>query len=130
VPRPNIYALPIDVSRSRPKLMPIGHLTKSERRVFDYTARQNPHLMLADVPILEAFAIAYCRTASAKRESAEVWERETRIMMALGTKLRITVQATVEPRTAARRRAEQDDGRRKPWDRDSADSALDDEDKR
>ena len=129
MPRPNIYALPIDVSRSRPKLTPIGSLTKSERRAFDYTARQNPHLGLADVPLLEAFAMAYCRVAAAKRESAHVWERENRILLALGTKLRVTQQATTESRTAARRRAEQDDGRRKPWDLDPVDPVLDDEDK-
>ena len=129
MPRPNIYALPIDASGSRPKLTPIGTLTQSERRAFDYTARQNSHLGLGDVPLLEAFAIAYCRTAAAKRGSAQEWERENRILMALGTKLRITVQATVEPRTAARRRAEQDDGHRKPWDLDPVNPVLDDKDK-
>jgi hypothetical protein len=107
-------------------LTPIGSLTKAERRAFDYTAHQNPHLLLADVPLLEAFAMAYCRVAAAKRESADVWERENRILLALGTKLRVTQQATTESRTAARRRAGHDDGPR-PWDRKLWDEPDDDD---
>jgi hypothetical protein len=74
--------------------------------------------------VLEAFAIAYCRVAAAKHESADIWERETRIMLAIARSLRITVQATVEPRTAARRRLEYNDGP-KPWDRKPCDDIED-----
>ena len=62
--------------------------------------------------------MAYCRAVAAKRKGPQVWEREARVVMALGTKLRLTPQATTEPRTAARRRAEQAFSyERKPWDR-------------
>jgi len=111
--------VPIDASRSRPKLNPIGMLSKDERRVFDHVARENPHLKPADVPMLELYVMAHCRTVAAnKRKDAEAWEREARVTMALGTKLRITPQATQDPRRVARLRAEADqDDERKPWDR-------------
>jgi len=113
-----LSVLPLGGSRSRPKLTPIGSLTKNERRAFDHTARQNPHLAPADIPMLELYSMAYCRAVAAKRKGPQVWEREARVVMALGTKLRLTPQATTEPRTAARRRAEQAFSyERKPWDR-------------
>jgi len=127
MPRPNIYQLPTtDLSRQRPKLIPLSSLTKAERRAFDYVAKTNPHLGLSDVLLLEALAISFCRTMLAKRKGSEIWERENRILMATATKLRCTVQACVEPRSAARARAQQPTGLRKPWDRDPDDE---DEDK-
>jgi hypothetical protein len=100
---------------TRTPLAPLGTLTRIERRVFDHMVVENPHLKRADIPLLEAFAVAYARVAAAKRAKPEVWEREARVLMALGTKLRVTVQATTEPRTAARRRLEE--AAAKPWDR-------------
>ena len=114
--------LPLNASQPRPKLTPIGPLTKGERRVFDHTARENAHLKRADIPMLELYATAYCRAVANKRKGAQAWEREARVMMALGTKLRLTPQATTEPRTAARRRAEQASYYdRKPWHREASD---------
>jgi hypothetical protein len=116
MPRPNIYQLPTtDLSRQRPKLIPLSSLTKAECRAFNYLANQNPHLGLADVLLLEALAISFCRTMAAKREGSEIWERENRILLAIATKLRCTVQATVQPRSAARRRAEQQYVGPRPW---------------
>jgi hypothetical protein len=110
MPRPGVNAsnvVPLDASKSRPKLTPIGSLTANERRVFDHTARENRHLKRADIPMLELYATAYSRAVAAKRKGVQQWERESRVMMAFGTKLRLTPQATTEPRTVARRRAEQ-----------------------
>jgi hypothetical protein len=101
----NVVAL--GTSRVRPKITPIGTLTKAERRVFDHTVRENGHLKHADAQMLEMYSISCCRVVAAKRKGPEVWEREARVMMAYATKLRITPQSTTEPRTAARRRAEQ-----------------------
>src|SRR5262245_46893968 len=101
-----LAVVPIDSTRSRPKLTPISSLSKQERRVFDHTARENPHLRTADVPLLEVFAMAYVRVSAARKKSAGVWERENRILLAIGTKLRVTQQAVTDSRTAARLRAQ------------------------
>jgi hypothetical protein len=97
----------------------MGSLTKAEHRVFDHTVRENTHLKHADIPMLELYAMAYVRAAEAKKKAPQVWERECRVLIALSTKLRITQQATTDPKTAARRRAEaeQNNNRRMPWDR-------------
>ena len=75
--------------------------------MFDHTARENPHLKPADIPMLELYSMAYCRAVAAnKSKDPQAWEREARVMMTLGTKLRVTVQATTQPKTVARRRNE------------------------
>jgi hypothetical protein len=114
MPRVSANALNVvqlDASKSRPKITPIGSLTRNERRVFDHTVRENGHLKRADIPMLELFAIACCRTAAAKHikgvKGTQAWEREARTALALGRSLRVTPQSTTEPKTAARRRAEQ-----------------------
>jgi hypothetical protein len=120
-------------SNERPKLVPITPLSKAERKVFDHTARENPHLKPGDIPMLELYAMAHCRTVAANKGgkggkggtggkggkgSAAAWEREARITMSLGTKLRVTQQATTESRKAARMRADVNPTERRPWDRD------------
>jgi hypothetical protein len=116
MPRQNIYQLPAtDLSRQRPKLTPISTLTKAERRAFNYIVAQNPHLGLADVLLVEAFAVSYCRTMGAKRKGTEIWERENRILLLTATKLRCTAQSYILPRGVGRTRAAQHGGP-KPWD--------------
>jgi len=118
----HLSLVPLGGTYQQTTLNPIGRLTKDERRVFDHTGKENPHLKRADIPLLEAFSIAYCRVAAAKRAKPDAWEREARVLMSLGTKLRITVQATTEPRTAARRRLEATASERKPWEDHDADA--------
>src|SRR5262245_61703483 len=110
--------IPLGVS-ARHKLTPIGTLTRAERKVFDRTVRENGHLKRADIPLLELFAIACCRTAAAKRKDPKSWQRESRVVISYGTKLRITQQAKIEPRSAAR--AQPYSGDRKPWERGAPD---------
>lgn len=110
MPRPGQFGpnvVPLKSSRSRPELIPIGRLTKEERKTFDHTVREYHHLKRGDIPMLELFAKAYClAAASAKGKNPQAWERHNRIVMAYLTKLRLTPQAQMEPRTAARRRAD------------------------
>ena len=68
-----LTVVPIDATHSRTKLSPIGSLSKAERKVFNHVADQNPHLRPADVPLLEAFAMAYCRVSAARKKSADIW---------------------------------------------------------
>jgi hypothetical protein len=122
MPRPGANVFPLGTSQARPKMTPIGSLTRNERRVFDYTARENGHLKLADIPMLELYAMAYCRAVANKHKGVQAWEREARVVMAFSTKLRLTPQATTEPRTVARLRAEAElANMRKPWARDPDD---------
>jgi hypothetical protein len=108
MPRPgaNANVVPLNPSHSRVRLTPLGKLTRAERRIFDHAAITNPHLKPADVVLLEGFAMAVCRTAAAKKKNCQYWDMESRVMLTYATKLRLTPQASVEPRTAARRRAE------------------------
>jgi len=107
MPRPGANVYPLNLTQARPKIAPINPLSKNERKVFDVTWREHRHLKPADVLMLEAFSISVRRVAVAKRKGAQQWERESRVMMAYGTKLRLTPQSTTEAKTAARRRAEQ-----------------------
>jgi hypothetical protein len=102
---PNVVSL--KSNPPRPALNPIGKLSKEQRKIFDHTIREYHHLKRGDVPMLELYAKACVRTATAaKDKDAQAWERESRIVMAYATKLRLTAQALIEPRTAARRRVD------------------------
>jgi len=98
----SLSIVPTDASPPPSGLTPLGPLSKAEHRVFSFTVHQNRHLRARDVPLLELYAAAYCRSSKAKRGGVQKWERETRIMMALAVKLRLTVQSTVQPRTVGR----------------------------
>jgi len=113
----HLSIVPLAGSPKRPKLIPLGSLSKPERRVFDHLVRTNGHLRQADIPMLQLLCAAYCRAMS-KKPGGDDWERANRIVLALARSLRLTVQATIEPRTVARQRAlaELDRGRN-PWDR-------------
>jgi hypothetical protein len=108
MPRPgaNANVVPLNPSHTRVRLTPINSLTRNERKIFNHTAITNPHLKPADVLLLEGFSMAVCRTVAAKRKNCQFWDTESRVMLAYATKLRLTPQSSVEPRTVARRRAE------------------------
>jgi|SRR5215510_7663939 len=111
---------------SRPPLIPIGsRLTEDEQLIFDHTAKTNPHLKPSDSPMLALYAASIVRAMKARRRDDETFEKESRCALAIGRSLRVTPQSTVEPRSAARARAEQPSGLyvRKPWDRSPGDSA-------
>jgi hypothetical protein len=75
--------------------------------------------------MLTLFAASIVRAMKARhRQGDDVFEKEARAALAIGRALRVTPQATVEPRTAARRRLEYDDGP-KPWDRRPSDDIKD-----
>jgi hypothetical protein len=115
--------VPLDVSIHRSKLTPLGTLTRDERKVFDHVMHENIHLKPSDIPMLELLSISYCRCIRARRKDVAKWETEARVLMALATKLRCTVQASTFPNAAARRRAETENRNRErnPWDRNDPD---------
>src|SRR5262245_42022745 len=113
-----LNVIPMVVSEPRPKVNPITSLSGPERRLFDTTARLNPHLKQADAATLELYVMAYRRAMRARQKDSQNFERATRLLMALGRTLRITPQSTVEPRAAAKlRRDAAAESERKPWHR-------------
>src|SRR5215510_7996452 len=101
------HVVPLPATTSRTVLTPIGStLTKEERVFFDFIARRNHHLKPIDVPMLMLYAASIVRTMKARHEDSETFEKEARAVLALARSLRLTPQATTEPKTAARRRAE------------------------
>lgn len=68
----------------------------------------NPHLRLADVALLAAYAQAMTKTYRLARQSdpasVSSWEKSARMAMSLATKLRVTAQSQVHPETAGRKR--------------------------
>ena len=78
--------------------------TKSERSLFTELAADAQHLVQADAPLLASYAQAVLLSRRAGRDpgSIDAWERITRVMTNLATKLRLTPQARTDPKTVGR----------------------------
>jgi hypothetical protein len=101
--------VPLTAIPSRPVLTPIGlPLTKQEREYFDFIARTNSHLKVSDTPMVMLLAASIVRAmkARARRQGDETFEKELRAALAVARSLRVTVQSTLEAKTAYRRRNE------------------------
>ena len=99
----NLLAFPaIEVPRSLPE--PPRSLTKSERALFIELAANAEHLRPTDAPLLASYVQATLMSRRSARDPArvEVWERATRIAAMLATKLRLTAQSRVDPKTLGR----------------------------
>ena len=92
------------VDGSRPRITPPAGLTKAERSLFTELAADAGHLVQADAPLLAAYTQAVILSRRAGRDPAriEAWERITRVMASLATKLRLTPQARTDAKTTAR----------------------------
>ena len=88
----------------RPRITPPLSLTKSERSLFVELAADAPHLVPADAPLLGAYcqAILLARRTGRDPARVDVWERITRVMTTLATKLRLTPQSRSCPKSLAR----------------------------
>jgi hypothetical protein len=99
----SLLAFPaIEVPRSLPE--PPRSLTKSERALFIELAANAEHLRPTDAPLLASYVQATLMSRRSARDPArvEVWERATRIAAMLATKLRLTAQSRVDPKTLGR----------------------------
>ena len=79
---------------ARPKPTPPEILSTAEQDLFNQLRAANKHLTATDVPML----IAYCQSITqthrlGRGKNVADWERATRVMMALGTKLKLTPQS-------------------------------------
>jgi hypothetical protein len=81
-------------STDRP-LTPPAILTAEERDLFDQLRTANRHLTATDIPMLTAYvqSISQAHRLGKGKGKVSDWERATRVMMALGTKLKLTPQA-------------------------------------
>jgi hypothetical protein len=86
-------------TRTRPTA-PSG-LTKPEASLFNEIALANRHLTVTDAPILVSFVQASLqarRLGRSNREAdIELWDRVTRLQLALARSLRLTVSSTTHP---------------------------------
>lgn len=92
------------------RLAPPKTLSDDERRVFvELVGACNPrHFVASDLPLLVAFvqAIALSQqsieAARSNDNALTRWERSTRLMATLATRLRLSVQSRVDPKTLGR----------------------------
>jgi hypothetical protein len=93
VPRKSAAALsvvvPINVAA---RLRPPRSLTKAEAEVFNELAGHAAHLRPSDTPTLASYAqsIVLCRKLGRNPDKADVWQKLTRVQMALARSLRLT----------------------------------------
>ena len=89
---------------ARPKLDPPPGLTKAERTLFTEIADYAQHLRPSDAPLLASYVQATIISRRSARDPARigVWEKATRVQASLATKLRLTAQARIDPKTLGR----------------------------
>jgi hypothetical protein len=94
-----------------PRLDPPEELSDAERSVFvEVTNACNPrHFAASDLPLLVSFAqtTVIARSAGANAASdpqaLAVWEKAVRLQAMLATRLRLSPQSRLDPKTVARR---------------------------
>lgn len=100
----------IDVTGTPPRLTAPSGLTKSERALFNEIVagcaadhfRESDKFLL--VSLVQAIALSRRAVRGAARAPGQLaaWERSTRLVTTLATKLRLTVQSRVDPKTIGR----------------------------
>ena len=103
----------IPIAPLAPRLQPPADLGAEETALFRQLVASCPsdHFVESDQPLLTAYVIAICLSRRAAAKLAEdpslatVWERSTRMLATLATRLRLAPQARVSPKTLARRAA-------------------------
>lgn len=87
-------------------------LTKAERTTFNEIAIANPHLKTTDAPILASFVqattLSHRLGRSDRASDVPMWDRTTRMMLALARSLRLTVNSVTHPDKLGRARQDQE----------------------
>ena len=113
----------VRVDGQPPPLDPPACLSKDERALFEeiVSACSTRHFVASDAPLLVGYvqAIALARNAIGKAatntEALQTWEKATRMMATLATRLRLAPQARIDPKTLGRMQAPKT---RPPWEHD------------
>ena len=109
----NLAAL--GLNGSPPRLTAPAGLLSEECALFDsVTSSLDPkHLRESDLPMLVAYVQASLLSRRlARTDKVAEWEKATRLMATLATKLRLTPQSRVDPKALAR---QEPSLLRKPW---------------
>jgi len=110
----------LSLSGDPPRLLPPAHLDHSERRLFvELTEACSPrHFVPSDAPLLANYVSATLLSRFAVKKAAKdpamlaLWEKATRIQASLATRLRLSPQARLDPKTVGR---QPPTVLRKPW---------------
>jgi hypothetical protein len=91
-------------------------LTKAEAEVFNELAGHAAHLRPSDTPTLASYAqsIVLCRKLGRNPDKADVWQKLTRVQMALARSLRLTPLSRTDTDSRAVGRQHQTPGS-DPW---------------
>jgi hypothetical protein len=106
----------INVTGKPSRLTAPASLTSGERTLFDdlVGACDSSHFRKSDLPLLIAFIQAAVISQAAAHDPGEiaVWEKSTRMLATLATRLRLAPQSRVDPKTIGR---QDQSNLRKPW---------------
>jgi hypothetical protein len=101
------------------RLSPPSHLNKAERTLFsEIVGAVDPrHFIEGDLPLQCSYvnATLIARKASRDESKINVWEKATRMQAMLATRLRLSPQSRLDPKTVARRLPERSGPA--PWER-------------
>ena len=110
MPRKSTAALAIApvIDARQKRIRPPADLGTDEARLFREIAAScdASHFVASDAPLLTAFctAVLLSRAAAAEGDLA-AWEKATKMLAMLATRLRLAPQARADPKTIARRHA-------------------------
>jgi hypothetical protein len=127
--------LAVNVSGGQRRLATPKGLTAKEREAFERLVNTTSpeQFRPGDTPLLVALAQATIQAHKLGRDSSRIadWERATRVMMALSTKLRLTPQSRADAKTIGRMQsglAPWHGELRKPWEMKPSPLSPDDDD--
>ena len=110
----------IDFTGTPPRLTTPSGLAEDEQSLFDFIVDASPpnHFTDSDQPLL----LSYVQACLIARSSAKiptkvlVWERAVRVQAMLATKLRLSPQTQLDPKTLARQYVDFNPDGPVPWD--------------
>ena len=90
---------------ARPRVTPPSLLTKDEASIFAALVADNAHLVQSDALLIAAYVVAFRKSIMLGRALTDTanWERASRVLVLLATKLRLAPQARIDPQTLGRR---------------------------
>ena len=120
MPRKSVASFEVVAVDGKPdRLSPPPHLNKAERNLFSEIvgAVDAQHFVEGDLPLLCSYVTAtlIARKASHDVSMINVWEKAARMQATLATRLRLSPQSRLDPKTVARRLPERSGPA--PWER-------------
>jgi hypothetical protein len=105
-----------DVTGKPTRLTAPSSLTIAEQTLFNELtgACDSSHFRKSDIPLLVSFvqATLIAEAAAQDPETIAIWEKSTRLQATLATRLRLSPQSRVDPKTLGR---QEQSNLRKPW---------------